>query len=254
MVMKAVIIGGTTGLGLGISNELQKRNITDLITVGRNHFSFDNVNFSHTHFVSDVFQLDNFKKTLEKIASNHHIDLVMCVAGYVEPKKVNEFKYEDYEKHLKGNFLYVTDVFSILKNSMAEGSSFITIGSKWSFVDIAGPVTPYSVSKNALRGYTVSMAGYFPELKINHYAVPTMPTKLLKNAEEKLILAGEIKEKFSDSLDSLCHPDEVAVCLLNHVFSNKESGKTFYINRKLEVLDIVNNSNNMVLDEFNEGK
>ncbi len=252
--MRAVIIGGTTGLGLGISKELQKRNITDLITVSRNNFSLDQVDVSHTHFVSDVFLTDSFKKTIEEIASRYEIDLVICVAGYAEPKRVDELTYEDYERHLKGNFLYVTDVFNILRTSIVEGGSFITIGSKWSYVDAAGPVTPYSVSKNALRGYTVSMAESYVGLKINHYAVPTMPTKLLRNVEEKLVLAGEIKEKFSDNLDRLRDPDEVAECLIEHIFNNDESGKTFFINRKLEVLNIVNGSNSIALNIFNEEK
>lgn len=251
--MKVVIIGGNDGLGLGITKQLIKEGADELITIGRNQFSLnDEVN--HTHYTSDVFDFEEFQKTLHKISSSNDIDIIICVAGYAEPVKIEDLEYEDWQKHLHGNFLYVTEAFKILKDSLNKNGSFITIGSKWSFIDQAGPATPYAVAKNALRGYSVSIANSFKDIICNHYAVPTMDTKLLKNAEEKLIIAGEVKEKFSDNSNRICDPSIVGSILVNHILNNKLSGVTYYMNRKLEVIEIKNNANRLLLNIFNEEK
>ena len=221
--MKSLIIGGTSGLGKYLSEELISRG-AEIITISRSDEGFLN----NQHFKCDVLDKNKLEQIVTKISNeNNIIDNVWCVAGYAFPKKVEEQTQEVYQIHLDRNFTYVQLVLNNVLGNIrrSDDPRVITFGSQWSyrskydFLELA----PYAEAKKKLMKYTQIFAIDNPEIKANHYCIPTTHTPAMIKIKETL---SEINKKLLTSHEKLADPGIVINRLVEHALNFSDSGET----------------------------
>ena len=104
MINEAIIIGGSSGMGLASAKKLQERGISVTI-VGRDVVKLEeaqltlglNVNIKQC----DLYNKESLNKLIEQIKSNEsHIKYLVNAAGYFNPKAFLEQDESDYDTYM----------------------------------------------------------------------------------------------------------------------------------------------------------
>lgn len=234
--MKALIIGGTKGFGKELSNNLIGKGY-EVYTTGRTKPDFNVTK----NFKCDVGKLNNWLKVVNKIKKlGVSFDLVVFVAGYARAKQVQDFNNKDWEEHFTKNVTYVSLGLEKLKEVFNKGCNVVTIGSKWSFNTGFPALTPYIVSKHALRVLTENFSKSESDYYVNHYCVPTMNTPQKAEVEESFKSIGldfNVQKTFVGD----ANPSAVAKMLVEDILDNKNTGKTLYINSEKGIIEEIEN-------------
>lgn len=177
----AVILGGSSGMGLATAHRLAERGIP-LIIVGRNADKLTSAkqDLEDRHEVNvDIWQADitdeadvsSLVNRLETFAAP--IGYLVNAAGYFSPKAYLEHTSEDYDLYHafnRGTFL-VTQ--AVARNMTANGSgSIVNLGSMWAHQAVkATPSSAYSMAKAGLHAFTQHLAMELGEAGIRVNAV-----------------------------------------------------------------------------------
>lgn len=222
--MKSIVIGGTSGLGKYISEELIPRG-SEVITLSRSSKGLAN----SIHFQCDVSDNSELCKILEYIKEiNPVIDSLWCIAGYAYPMKIEEQTLEVYQHHFNRNITYVTTAIRILEESLMKSTTpfVVTFGSQWSYRSVSEcpELTPYANAKRALRSYTHTFALRNERIRANHYCIPTCDTPAYR------VIEGIFRNiQGMDVVRShlvLAQPPIIVNKLVEHALNFKNSGKT----------------------------
>lgn len=216
-----IIIGGTSGLGLDISEKLsQKYNV---ISVGRNP---PQNNKEFIEFIKYDINSRDFNKEIDEIFSK--IEKIYCVIfniGGSFGKHVNYENYEYYEELLHSNFLYAVKITTIVKNKVKNDQGKLIYMLTNSCFNYSGN-TPYVASKLALYGYINNIAPHLLKDNISVYGIA--PTAIYykdrylgklqdanneewKNFALKHTLSGRLldKEKIVDIIERIVKKDKI---------------------------------------------
>lgn len=162
----AVVIGGSSGIGLASAKLLVSQGI-DTIILGNN---MDKLKKAKTEISSNaivetlqanLYQENDVKRVNELIANEQrHIKYLVNAAGYFNPKSFLEHKEEDYDIYLDLNKASFFISQTVAKNMVANGGgSIVHIGSMWAKQAIkATPSSAYSMAKAGLHALTQHMA------------------------------------------------------------------------------------------------
>jgi NAD(P)-dependent dehydrogenase (short-subunit alcohol dehydrogenase family) len=217
----ALIIGGTSGMGLATAKRLQQRGI-DTIILGRSQAKLAEAEqqISNTGSVetlqADLYDTGDVKRVIElAIDSDRHIKYFVNAAGYFNPKPFLETQQTDYDAYLELNRAAFFISQAVAKNMVANGGgSIVHIGSMWGKQAIkATPSSAYSMAKAGVHALTQHMA---MELADNNIRVNAVSPAVVKTPiYETFIDPSEIDETLA-TFDSF-HPigrigssDEVA--------------------------------------------
>ena len=177
--MKAIIIGGSSGIGKETAKTLLQRNVkvvlvandkTKLEKAKKELEAYGTVDTESVNLY-DQDQVDGF---IEKIRNDTHpIDYLVNSAGAFSPKHFLEHNRQDYDKYLDLNksLFFITQAVSenMKKNG---GGSIVNIGSMWGKQAIkATPSSAYSMAKAGLHSLTQHLAMELAEHKIRVNAV-----------------------------------------------------------------------------------
>lgn len=194
-----VIVGGTSGIGKAITEELKNEN---LIIVSRTQPEI--LHSNHKHIVADIgsdFQLDLELKEID--------GLIYC-PGTINLKPFTSLKLDDFENDLNINYLGLVRILKqtinlLRKNGNASVVAFSTVASH------VGLNFHSSISgaKAAIDGFMRSMAAeYAPKIRFNTISPSLTDTplasKLLSN--EKQIQASIDRHP----LKKIATPEEIA--------------------------------------------
>lgn len=177
--MKAIIVGGSSGIGKETAKTLLQRNVK-VILVAKNQTKLENakkeleaygtVDIENVNLY-DQNQVDGF---IEKIRNDtEHIDYLVNAAGTFSPKPFLEHNKQDYDNYLDLNksLFFITQAVSenMKKNG---GGSIVNIGSMWGKQAVkATPSSAYSMAKAGLHSFTQHLAMELAEHKIRVNAV-----------------------------------------------------------------------------------
>jgi len=177
--LKAIIVGGSSGIGKETAKTLLQRNVK-VILVAKNQTKLENakkeleaygtVDIENVNLY-DQTQVDGF---IEKIRNDtEHIDYLVNAAGTFSPKPFLEHNKQDYDNYLDLNksLFFITQAVSenMKKNG---GGSIVNIGSMWGKQAVkATPSSAYSMAKAGLHSLTQHLAMELAEHKIRVNAV-----------------------------------------------------------------------------------
>ena len=177
--MKAIIVGGSSGIGKETAKTLLQRNVK-VVLVAKNQTKLENAKKELEAYgtvdiesvnLYDQNQVDGF---IEKIRNDtEHIDYLVNAAGTFSPKPFLEHNKQDYDNYLDLNksLFFITQAVSenMKKNG---GGSIVNIGSMWGKQAVkATPSSAYSMAKAGLHSLTQHLAMELAEHKIRVNAV-----------------------------------------------------------------------------------
>lgn len=173
----ALIVGGSSGIGLETSKQLANRGIAVTI-VGR---SADKLEKAKTEIAGNVetIQADLYTDAGTQLVSDYaasgdrHIRYMVNSAGYFNPKSFLEHTLEDYNAYMELNRAGFVISQATAKNMIENGGgSIVHVGSMWAKQAVkATPSSAYSMAKAGLHALTQHMAMELAEHNIRVNAV-----------------------------------------------------------------------------------
>jgi NAD(P)-dependent dehydrogenase (short-subunit alcohol dehydrogenase family) len=208
---KAVIIGGSSGMGLATAQQVIAGGGTAVIT-GRDgdkiQRAIDALSpvgkvWGITTELTDRSQVPE----LRKILAADHADATMLVnaAGFFIPKPFSEYDEAFYDAYNELNraLFFITQTVVAGMVSGGEGGAIVNIGSMWAHQGIAvTPHTGYSVQKGGLHSLTKALA---IELAPHRIRVNAVAPAVVKSP---LYLGFVPKDKLDETVDGFAdfHP------------------------------------------------
>jgi len=175
----ALIIGGSSGMGLATAKQLLKHNI-NVIIVARNSEKLSSALATLkplgqvSSIQADLYNADDLKKLLAFINDDdNQINYLVNAAGYFSPKGFLDHEQTDYSTYMQLNqatfFISQAVAANMLRNN---GGNIVNIGSMWAKQAIkATPSSAYSMAKAGLHALTQHMAMELAEHNIRVNAV-----------------------------------------------------------------------------------
>ena len=175
----AVIIGGSSGMGLATAKQLAAQGI-ELIIVGRDSDKLNAVKQElsaltriETYSVDlyNQIQVDDFNKYINTLP--RHINYLVNAAGYFKPTSFLEHNNEVYDQYMELNRATFFISQAVAKNMIKyQSGAIVNIGSMWAKQAIkATPSSAYSMAKAGLHSLTQNMAMELAEFNIRVNAV-----------------------------------------------------------------------------------
>jgi len=175
----ALIIGGSSGMGLATARKLLAENVS-VIIVGRDNDKLQSAKTQLTT-LGDVstMQIDLYKSAdIQKLVDfinlpATRINYLVNAAGYFSPKAFIEHDDNDYEIYMALNKATFIISQAVAKNMIRQGGgNIVNIGSMWAKQAIkATPSSAYSMAKAGLHALTQHMAMELSDLNIRVNAV-----------------------------------------------------------------------------------
>ena len=175
----ALIIGGTSGMGLETAKQLSHQNI-DVIIVGNNPDKLDKAvkelnaeGGKATGLQANLYQPQDVDKLIDSINGYGAISYMVNAAGYFNPKAFIDHSMADYDTYMELNKATFRISQAVAKNMISHGGgSIVNIGSMWAKQAIkATPSSAYSMAKAGLHALTQHMAMELAEHNIRVNAV-----------------------------------------------------------------------------------
>ncbi|ASO19717.1 SDR family NAD(P)-dependent oxidoreductase [Actinoalloteichus hoggarensis] len=220
---KALVTGGTRGVGRGVVLALAKAGV-DVVTCHRQESEavaslereLKEIGGNHRVVLADLAEPTQIAELLDE-AGKHlgHLDLVVNNAGAISHVPYGDLDLAEWRRVIDTNLTASHLVIQHALPLLSEGASVISIGSKSSEVGI--PLRAhYTATKAALRGLSRSLAKEFGKkgYRFNVLALGVIETEALHAmpAEQRELMVQRYSDK--TALGRLGKPEEVAGAVL----------------------------------------
>lgn len=173
----ALVIGGSSGMGLETAKQLLQNNI-EVVIVANNQEKLDSaVNALEllgkvSALQANLYDQNDLDRVIGFIEKNK-VSYLVNAAGYFSPKAFVEHSSSDYEIYLGLNKAIFLISQAVAKNMINnDGGNIVNIGSMWAKQAIkATPSSAYSMAKAGLHALTQHMAMELAEYNIRVNAV-----------------------------------------------------------------------------------
>ncbi|PCI53151.1 MAG: sugar dehydrogenase [Alphaproteobacteria bacterium] len=201
----ALIVGGSSGMGLETAKQLVQKGIKVYI-VGRRQDTLKTAKAKLEALGGtvetanlDMYDQVDIDALIDKVQSEKgHIKYLVNAAGYFKPITFLEHTSKDYDMQMDMNkaFFFITQAVA---QNMKEhgGGSIVNIGSMWAHQAVkATPSSAYSMQKAGLHAFTRNLAMELAEDGIRVNAVA--PSVVLSTIYKSFIEEGKIKETLAE--------------------------------------------------------
>lgn len=177
---KALIIGGTSGIGKATALSLKEQG-AEVTVVGRKDPASPGLSF----IKADLYKREDVESLIKAIDSTS-FDYLVNAAGTFSPKAFIEHTYEDYDTYIdlnKGLFFITQKVAQKMIANSVKGS-IVNIGSMWASQAVkATPSSAYSMQKAALHSFTQHLAMELGDngIRVNAVAPAVVETPVYEN-------------------------------------------------------------------------
>lgn len=175
----ALIVGGSSGMGLATAKRLMERNIK-VVILGKDQAKLDKARSELAAYgpietlQANLYDRDDVNRVIAFIdACDRHIKHLVNAAGYFKPTPFLEHHPTDYDTYLELNRATFFISQAVSRHMAAKGGgSIVHIGSMWARQAIkATPSSAYSMAKAGLHALTQHMAMELAEHNIRVNAV-----------------------------------------------------------------------------------
>ena len=242
----ALILGGTSGIGLSIAN-LFAQNQCDLVITGRNTAKLDKIKqeFEKKYKVSIVTVELDLRNVIDfdKVIINAHnlinkkIDILVNNAGIMSECTFGNTTEEDFDDvlqtNLKGIYMFSQAFIKYMLKNKIKGN-ILNISSTSENRPV---LNPYSLSKWSRKGFTIGLAKKYYDKGIVVNAIAPGPTAT------KMLLKDKSKNSLSLSqypLDRYVTPEEIAnvALFLTSSMGRMIVGQTIFVSGGIGVTTI----------------
>lgn len=154
----ALVIGGTSGIGLATVKNLLNEGVTVHIAGRTPSKVADAPNLvKHQLDITDTTAVQNFTN---EIASWDNLDYLVNASGIFGPKAFLDHTQEDYDSYqdLNRGFFFITQA-AAKKMKETQGGAIVNVGSMWAKQAVkATPSSAYSMQKAGLHSLTQHLA------------------------------------------------------------------------------------------------
>lgn len=211
-IRQALIVGGSSGMGLATAQRLRERG-TDLILMGRRRNRLEEavatlrrgghgeIRLEETD-LADEASVDGF---IARLAEISRIDYLVNAAGIFSPTPFLDHSKADYDAYLGLNraFFFITQAVAA-KMKAQGGGSIVNIGSMWAKQAIkATPSSAYSMAKAGLHSLTQHLAMELGDFGIRVNAIS--PAIVVTPIFGAFIEPSAIEETLTENFDAF-HP------------------------------------------------
>lgn len=198
----AIIVGGSSGMGLETAKRLSSSGVSLLITGRDEQKLFDaaeKISINGAKVETSIVDLHNevhISQLIHKInAETRQIKYLINAAGYFKPISFLEHTPQDYDLQININraFFFITQ--AVVQNMKQNGGgAIVNIGSMWAKQAIkATPSSAYSIQKAGLHSLTQHLAMELADynIRVNAVAPAVVVTPIYKSfiEEDKIELA-----------------------------------------------------------------
>jgi NAD(P)-dependent dehydrogenase (short-subunit alcohol dehydrogenase family) len=199
----ALIVGGSSGIGLEVARQLQRSGVPTMIVARRSarlaEATKELETLGHATSIaadiSDANDLDRLCRTLAD--SDRHIKYLVNAAGYFNPRPFLEHTPNDYDVYMNLNraIFFISQV--VARNMKRySGGAIVNVGSMWARQAIkATPSSAYSMAKAGLHSLTQHMAMELAAYGIRVNAVS--PAVVRTPIYDAFLPAGKVDEVLS---------------------------------------------------------
>ncbi|HKL36159.1 MAG TPA: SDR family oxidoreductase [Salegentibacter sp.] len=186
MKKNILLIGGSTGIGLEIANQLVKEN--NVIVASRNKGEL-NDDIQHLEF-------DVLNDNIEELELPDELNGLVYCPGSINLKPFKMLKHKDFEAEMNLNFLSLVKVIHGVMPKLKKADHASLVFFSTVAVKVGMPFhTSVAAAKGAIEGFAKSLAAeYAPTLRVNVIAPSLTDTPLA----EKLLSNDSKKEKMSE--------------------------------------------------------
>ncbi|MDP1708541.1 MAG: SDR family oxidoreductase [Gammaproteobacteria bacterium] len=219
----ALIVGGSSGIGLSVALMLMKQDVAVTILGKSPHkLSAAYKLLGKVATIQADITLNDVQRVIEAVNNAPAYDYLVSAAGVFVPKKFVEHTAADYEKYLsinKGHF-FITQAVVRKMVERGQGGSIVNIGSMWAHQAVlATPSSAYSMAKAGLHSLTQHLAMELGEYRIRVNAVA--PAVVETPVYEAFIEPSKVKETLKSfdkfhPIGRIGTPEDVAevICFL----------------------------------------
>lgn len=175
----ALVVGGSSGMGLATAKRLLERDI-DTVIVGNSNTKLDAAILALSGIgnvealQANLHETNEVQRVIDFAAQKgRHIGYLVNAAGSFNPKPFLEHEDQDYDIYMGINRALFFISQAVAQNMVANGGgSIVHIGSMWAKQAIkATPSSAYSMAKSGLHALTQHMAMELAEANIRVNAV-----------------------------------------------------------------------------------
>lgn len=206
----ALIVGGSSGMGMATAKRLLQRG-TDVLIVGSSIAKLKAAEQALAEFgdvkaiPANLYESDDVERLIAHIdGMPQHIQYLVNAAGYFKPTPFLQHQQSDYDQYLGLNRATFFITQAVARNMVAnDGGAIVNIGSMWGKQAIkATPSSAYSMGKAGLHAMTQHLA---MELADSNIRVNAVSPAVVKTPIYKAFVEADVFDETLDTFNGF-HP------------------------------------------------